>query len=663
MNTLSTILFVLCLVQYCAYAADSVKVYHSKPVQVNGTADNAKGITIEHTEHSTSVVTVSRSSPIISTAFQTSDAITYMPGVFVRNYGGLGGLKTVSVFGITPQQTVIKLDGVSLNNTQNGFFDISLLPSGMIENMKLQSGGLSSVSGSGAVGGVLDISTHTLYSDTAQYHVSGTIGSFAETNVHTGVTLPCSSLALRADAQYQHTNGNYPFVFNQFGQNAELTRTNADFTSYSGWLGVNYTGLHHTTTANVLYRNAERGAPGAVLQGDIENAVARLSERDVLAIISTKVDVNSTLQLKSQGSFKYNKQHYRDSLLVFRGPNGADDTYNAQDAMVNCAVEQRFDEVCTNTQVVLAGTANITQSQLEGNLLTSNAGTMVKRNVYALGLVSTLRTLLNTTSFLSVSTGARQEWYSDVPNAVSPFVALLYGVTRNLSIDALYSYNYRAPSFNELYYQNYGTFNLKPERSSSYTLGFHYSVVNDSSDTFLNTISIKPQLFFINTTNQIISVPKTAVAWSAQNAAQVNSRGVSLFVIGNLLNNHLSCVTSYTYQIVTDVDPTSLHYQKEMIYTPNHLASVFLTGTVGAVQVGGGIAISGSRYTQPDNAIESQLDFNAPVSMFVTYTAQLYNAVCKFRVECNNMFNQQYEVIRNFPMPGRILRVTSDVTL
>ncbi len=136
-----------------------------------------------------------------------------------------------------------------------------------------------------------------------------------------------------------------------------------------------------------------------------------------------------------------------------------------------------------------------------------------------------------------------------------------------------------------------------------------------------------------------------------------------MFVIGNLLNNHLSCVTSYTYQIVTDVDPTSLHYQKEMIYTPNHLASVFLTGTVGAVQVGGGIAISGSRYTQPDNAIESQLDFNAPVSMFVTYTAQLYNAVCKFRVECNNMFNQQYEVIRNFPMPGRILRVTSDVTL
>jgi outer membrane cobalamin receptor len=89
-------------------------------------------------------------------ARQISDVLLLVPSLFVQNYGGLGGLKTVSLRGMNSAQTLITFNGLRLNSAQNGGVDISTIPADMLEQVQVERGGKSAIFGSGAMSGVLN---------------------------------------------------------------------------------------------------------------------------------------------------------------------------------------------------------------------------------------------------------------------------------------------------------------------------------------------------------------------------------------------------------------------------------------------------------------------------------------------------------------------------
>lgn len=73
-------------------------------------------------------------------ALDLSDAVRHFSGVSVKDYGGVGGLKTVSVRSLGAQHTAVSYDGVAIGDCQSGQVDISRFSLDNISTLTLNIG-------------------------------------------------------------------------------------------------------------------------------------------------------------------------------------------------------------------------------------------------------------------------------------------------------------------------------------------------------------------------------------------------------------------------------------------------------------------------------------------------------------------------------------------
>ena len=69
-----------------------------------------------------------------------SDAVKHISGVQVKDYGGIGGLKTISVRSLGAQHTAVMYDGVAVSDCQTGQVDLSRYAIDNVENLTLTIG-------------------------------------------------------------------------------------------------------------------------------------------------------------------------------------------------------------------------------------------------------------------------------------------------------------------------------------------------------------------------------------------------------------------------------------------------------------------------------------------------------------------------------------------
>lgn len=643
--------------------------------------------------------TMNREEIAINGGIQVSDVLERMPSTYIRNYGGLGGLKTVSLQGCTPQQTAVLLNGVRLNNAQNGFFDFSLLPASMMDNISVTNSGGSAVSGSNAIGGTVSFSTLALTEKETMgrglhptYRAALRYGSFNELTASGSLSLWLRELSyepnntgvvgvaragttLQVSAERSSSDGDYSFRFNEFGQDVTKQRLNGDF-SNTVFL-VNVEDNRYASSATFIGRASRRGAPGAVLQGSVENSQARLNEDDALLILRTTpyntMYYDASRQrgqsLVMSSSLRYNEQHYRDPQQLIRGANGAEDDYYAREIGINAEYRS------SGSVDIITARAEYVYNDLRGDLLLPGSGSLAQRTNLALSLHYDYNTVAyaDLPSVTGLSLALRTDYFSDVGTVISPLLKLLQ-IWKPFTLTASYSYNLRPPSFNEKYYQNYGNINLSPERSHNASIELQYNFFIEyllrrrwglHVDT-RGVLKLKP--FYLSTVNQIIAVPKSALTWSALNAAQVQTLGIEAYAALGLWDDRLRATLSYTYQDVRDKNPQSYTYNKIIPYTPQQLCMIGLQYqstrdlSRNSILAGVNMQYSSYRYAQADNAIESLLPTYATYNLYMAYTIRRLGGselgcIITPRIDIQNLLNTQYSIIRNFPMPGFLIRV------
>lgn len=74
-----------------------------------------------------------------------ADAMRYFAGVQIKDYGGIGGLKTVNVRSLGTNHTGVFYDGVQLGNAQNGQIDLGRFSLDNMEALQLYNGQKSSI--------------------------------------------------------------------------------------------------------------------------------------------------------------------------------------------------------------------------------------------------------------------------------------------------------------------------------------------------------------------------------------------------------------------------------------------------------------------------------------------------------------------------------------
>jgi vitamin B12 transporter len=209
-----------------------------------------------------------------------------------------------------------------------------------------------------------------------------------------------------------------------------------------------------------------------------------------------------------------------------------------------------------------------------------------------------------------------------------------------------------------------GSAGLQPEFSRQYDAGLTYQKYFNQGA--LRQISMQHDAYYNQVNNKILAVPgQNLRRWVMENIGRVNIKGMETnaqltwLLHGSLL---LNTALSYTYQQARDVSVGSFT-NGQIPYTPVHSGSARAGLLWQQWSLNYGYIYTGQRYSQkaniPENYVAPWYTHDASVIWQPVYRGHRLNIAA----EVNNLLNQYYDVISNFPMPGRSYRLKLSINI
>lgn len=569
----------------------------------------------------------------------TSEVLSYFPNVYIRDYGGLGGIKTISLRGYSAPDVGILLDGFKINSQQNGIVDLNLLPLESFETIELVRGGSSFLNGNNFASGFVNFSMQNTTKRTASF----SIGSFEQIKITANIPYKFNhSNNAIFGVTFFSTDGKFPFEINNFGKTEIVRREN-------GWAKILSTFLVNNTVIkqivgkiSILYTNSVRGVPGAVVQNSIENKNAKLTEDMLFASIRLNpLFLDSSLQVGFK-TLLHNSYYFdpeMNSLLI----NKETANYFNKDFEIKFLYRKPIWGFQVNSFI------ETNYSTLSGDFLEQNSGNSVERINFALGF-GFGKTFSLARYIFNLETNFRFDAFSKI----QPVYVYSFGVSFEDTLIATgtkfnFSKNFRLPTFNEMYFLNYGNKNLRPEETFALNLEFY--------NNFFPFFQPKFTIFYYYTTDKIISVPKSPVQWTAKNIAKAQSSGVEISV--NSQNIIFDATFSFSFTKAIDKSNNSPTSNKQLVYTPKQILTLLLHFPLPlGFSYTSKILYVGKRFALPDNSNNSKLDpyLLLDLSIQKEFTSKNFKTIINF--EISNILNSRYEIIVNYPMPKRYFLIS-----
>ena len=126
----------------------------------------------------------------------------------------------------------------------------------------------------------------------------------------------------------------------------------------------------------------------------------------------------------------------------------------------------------------------------------------------------------------------------------------------------------------------------------------------------------------------------------------------------------LTLTGNYTFQKaldVTDPNPETVAgktYRNQIAYTPSSSGSASAVLETPYVDFSYSMLFSGERYIAGENIDRNLLDGYTDHSLSVSKDFCWKTTSCAVNAELLNLMNKNYEIVKNFPMPGRSFRIT-----
>lgn len=191
------------------------------------------------------------------------DLLQEVPGIEIQNTGSTGQQKKISIRGSEANQVLVLLDGVPLNDEHTGSVNLATIPVHLIEKIEVHKGGHSPRFGSGAIGGVINLITHRKFP--VNYQLASGIGSFNHYQIEGTFSSSYKSLSYIFSGNYIKNQGNYPYSYiDSKGEEIHENRLNADFLSQNFFSRMNYELSGQTISAQIQYLKSNRGLPGKI---------------------------------------------------------------------------------------------------------------------------------------------------------------------------------------------------------------------------------------------------------------------------------------------------------------------------------------------------------------------------------------------------------------
>lgn len=573
-------------------------------------------------------------------ATSVADALKYFSGVQIKDYGGLGGLKTVNVRSLGSQHVGVYLDGIRITNAQNGQIDLGRYSLSNMESVSLYNANrnerLQSASEYASAATVYmqtkrpTESTYTMEYGCGSFGLNKLKGYFALKNL------------LFIDAEYQHSDGDYAFRFRSEQEDTVGTRHNSDITFYR----LEAAGFYKGLSTHVYYYNSERGLPGPVIRrlSDQWDSTDRQCDENFFIQSSYKHSWEH-FGLKTNLKYSYDYLHYLQDPRTNAATMYCNNHYTQQDLYGSVAA-------AWNTRYVsLTASTDLRWSDL-------NADVYKFAYVYRLDSKSLLSAIASYRGFEANIALLYTHISDHTRGAASPLSRLtpMYLASWHggpLTVRAFHKRIFRAPTLNDLYYTLVGNAQLRPEYTSQWDLGIDYK------DRHLH---LAVDLYTSRIEDKIVAIPmKCQFRWSMVNFGLVRSLGISTTAgydrtWGKLV---LSANANYTCQRDRDFSsPSDPEYKNTIPYSPLHSASLIVSLGYDGWSACTSWLYTGDRFALISNNKEDMLGAWQTVDLKLSKTFTVSRHSLQTTIECNNLTDSRHEVVKRYPMPGRNWKLT-----
>ncbi len=572
------------------------------------------------------------------------DILNTKANVFIKSYGLTPALSTISINGLGAEHTLIVVDGVKLNSFQNSHIDLSLIPINNIERIEIINNGVSSIYGSDALGGVVNIilkNKEILDKDrTTKYSASISQGSYKTIGYSINVYKELQKFNLGINYEKESSDGNYKYYFNSGNGKILKERENAAYALYNLGLRTQYI----IDNENVIkffstYSDQDKQVPG--IETGTTPAPTKQLDKNWNNILTIDNNLSENFYLKTNLNFQNNFMDYSVGRFLHS---------SYKNLVYLGSSELRFKE---ENYGITSGYSFSHATLESGELLDG-----IKRSQHALFLSS----FYNFNKLIKIYPSARYDYISDISEEtltyklglnLQPLNKSQFGIRGNIGK------NFRAPSFNDLYWINSGNKNLKSEKSFNLESGFYYWFSNFISGKFDFTYT------FISAENKIVWSPQSNGLWAPQNIAKSISNNYSFSLnIEKTFSEKFSVNLNSGLQL-TNTKKTSSSYQNDptenkfIPYIPLQAINLNLGLNYGLFELNIFYSHCGKHYS--DFANINEMDPYNTIDGNISFEINVFDIITKLKFEVNNITNSEYEVISGYPMPLRYYKLTFSI--
>lgn len=592
-----------------------------------------------------------------------ADALRYFSGVQLKDYGGVGGIKTVNIRSMGTNHMGVYYNGIELGNAQNGQVDLGKYSLENIEAVSLYNGQKSEIFQSarefGSAGSIYLTTRFPRFKngETSHLRVGLKTGSFDVFNPSFSYDYKLSrTMSLSFNAEWMNASGKYKFRYRRVTPSGELAydttavRQNGDLDAVRFESGLHGFLPKGRWKVYMYHYNSERGVPGAIVN-NVWRRGERLWDRNSFVQGMFEYDITDKLKTKVNAKYAFDYTRYvnNDDKLIH-----VDNTYKQREIYMSWANKY---SISKNWDISMA-------YDFQWNGLSEYMD--VDRTTHWLSMATAFSLgdcIKMQASGLMTYVNEEQRDRDSAPDKVkfTPGVFLSYKPFRkpNFVIRSFYKQSYRMPTFNDLYYTDMGNAYLKPETAIQYNVGVLYDL--EQKDSWFKFFRVGADVYYNDIKDKIVAYPKgQQFRWTMLNLGKVEIKGIDAQIGATFgLPHGIDFTTKfqYTYQEAIDVtNPADNYYRHQIPYIPWHSGSAILMLDWKDWHLNYSYIYTGERYNQQENIRYNYTQpwYTSDISLMRTF--KINNINLKATVEVNNLFSQDYDVILNYPMPKRNYR-------
>jgi vitamin B12 transporter len=536
------------------------------------------------------------------------DVVTLLrsvPGLEITQNGGMGSSSGIYMRGTNPNQVLVLLDGVRIDSATMGTTAIEHIMLDNIERIEIVRGNVSSLYGSEAIGGVIQLFTRQGQGAPA-FNASAGVGNQGTQRMSAGFSGAVNDTSFSVNAGRVKTDGvsaMNPLLM----PNANPNKNGYDNNTLDAQIKQTIN-TDHALTASVFSTRGNISFDNPYgLPTDLNNIVENIDKMSLASDDQINDLWHSQVRLSQ----------------------GIDDSHTFTNGLPTYHFQTRNNQTAWQNNVKIADGQQLSMSveNLNQAVTSTTPYPQTTRNVN-----SFLGGYVGAFGAQQIQLNLRQDRYSDFGAANTGLLGYGLSFADSWRATASISNAFRAPTFNELYYPGYGSPALMPERSVNREAGLHYAANGQRVDA----------VYFDNRISDMI-IGSTITPFLTVNINQAHIEGQELSYAGDFGNTHLRA--SATFQNPRDAVTGQLLPRRA-----KEFGNVGVAHDFGALNLGAEVRYSGARQDG--------------VNTLAAY--QLLNLTARYQIDkswnlsarAGNLFNRSYSEVYGYNTPGRTLFVS-----